>query len=159
MSGSLIYESIASYLIEDPNDNLHLRRTRITVSQERTQRTILATILTYQSSLSSSLPRCIALCLALSASARPPARLGVGVLRPLSVPLLFMLIPESRGAGAGAGLRAPGVGLFAGGAGGVGLARTADPFVPFGRGAVGGGGGIARTTGATGGGGGASSLR
>jgi hypothetical protein len=70
----------------------------------------------YQSS-SSSLPRCIAFCLALKASANPPAKLGV--LRPLSVPpLLVILVPESRGAGRGAGLRPPAAGRFAGGAGG-----------------------------------------
>ena len=67
----------------------------------------------------------MALCLAFSASANPPAKLGVGVLRPLSVPLT--LKPESRGAGGGAGLRPPAAGRFAGGAGGVGLARTTGP--------------------------------
>lgn len=79
------------------------------------------------------------------------------MLRPLSVPLPlapFKLIPESRGAGGGAGLR-PAAGRFAGGAGGVGLARMAAPLV-F---AAGGGGGVGRMTGATGGGGGASSCR
>jgi hypothetical protein len=70
----------------------------------------------YQSS-SSSLPRCIALCLALNASANPPAKLGV--LRPLSPPpLLVILVPESRGAGGGAGLRPPAAGRLGGGAGG-----------------------------------------
>ena len=101
----------------------------------------------YQSS-SSSRPFCIALCLALRASANPPAMLGVGVLRPLSVPLPVpldatpMLFPESRGAGGGAGLR-PAAGLFAGGAGGVGFPRAIDPFV-FATG--GGGGGVGLTT-------------
>lgn len=102
----------------------------------------------------------MAFCLALRASARPPARLGVGVLRPLSVPLplVLRLIPESRGAGGGAGLR-PAAGRFAGGAGGVGFARTAAPLVPFALATGGGGGGVDRATGAAGGGGGASSLR
>ena len=103
----------------------------------------------------------MALCLALNASANPPAKLGVGVLRPLSVPLPlapFMLIPESRGAG-GAGLR-PAAGLFAGGAGGVGLERMADPLAPLAFDeAGGGGGGVGLITGAAGGGGGASSWR
>jgi hypothetical protein len=104
----------------------------------------------------------MALCLALNASAKPPAKLGVGVLRPLSVPLPlapFMLIPESRGAGGGAGLRPP-AGRFAGGAGGVGLNRMADPLAPLAfAGAGGGGGGVGLMTGAAGGGGGASSFR
>ena len=105
----------------------------------------------------------MALCLAFNAAAKPPAKLGVGVLRPLfsALPLPFMLIPESRGAGGGAGLR-PATGLFAGGAGGVAFPRTAEPFAPLGREAPGGGGGggVGRMTGATGGGGGgASSLR
>jgi hypothetical protein len=66
-------------------------------------------------------------------------------------------MPESRGAGGGAGLR-PAAGRFAGGAGGVGLERT--PLAPFAFAAGGGGGGVGRITGATGGGGGgASSLR
>jgi len=108
----------------------------------------------YQSS-SSSRPRCIALCLALKASANPPAKLGV--LRPLSVPLLAILVPESRGAGGSAGLRPPAAGRFAGGAGGWGLARTTGA-VPFAF-AGGGGGGVGRKAGAAGGGGGASSLR
>lgn len=115
----------------------------------------------YQSS-SSSRPLCIALCLALNASANPPAKLGVGVLRPLfsPLPLPFMLIPESRGAGGGAGLRPAAAGLFAGGAGGVGLPLTAEPFAPLGLETPGGGGGgVGRMTGAGGGGGGASSLR
>jgi hypothetical protein len=98
----------------------------------------------------------MALCLALRASAKPPAKLGV--LRPLSVPLPlppFILRPESRGAGGGAGLR-PAAGRFAGG-GGAGLARAVAPFVPFALGgaAGGGGGGVGLITGA----GGASSLR
>lgn len=71
----------------------------------------------------------MALCLALNASASPPAKLGVGVFLPLSVPLplgapLFRLIPESLGAGGGAGF------FLAGGAGGAGLARAVGaPFV------------------------------
>ncbi len=73
--------------------------------------------------------------LASSASARPPAKLGVGVLLLLlSDP--FMLMPESRAAncGAGAGFL-PAAGRLAGG---VGLAPlAADPLV----GAAGGGGG------------------
>jgi hypothetical protein len=84
------------------------------------------------------------------------------VLRPLSVPLpplLFMLMPESRGAGGGAGLRPAAVGRFAGGAGGLGLPPTAAPLVPLALATGGGGGGVGRTTGAAGGGGGASSLR
>jgi hypothetical protein len=65
-------------------------------------------------------------------------------------------MPESRGAGGG-GLRPPAAGLFAGGAGGIGLARPAEPFAPLAFGAVGGGGGgVGLMTGAAGG---ASSLR
>jgi hypothetical protein len=103
-------------------------------------------LLNHQSS-SSSFPFCIALCLALKASASPPARLGVGVLRPLSVPLPppLRLIPESLGAAGAAGFL-PATGRFAGGAGGVGFARAADPFTPFGL-AAGGGGGTCLTTG------------
>lgn len=71
------------------------------------------------------------------------------LLSPL--PLLDILIPESRGAGGGAGLR-PATGLLAGGAGGVGLDRIAAPLVPFIFGGPGGGGGVGRA--ATGGGGG-----
>jgi hypothetical protein len=63
-------------------------------------------------------------------------------------------MPESRGAGGGAGFR-PAAGRFTGGAGGVGLPRT--PLVPFVFAAGGGGGGIGRTVG--GGGGGAASSR
>jgi hypothetical protein len=68
-----------------------------------------------------------------------------------------MLIPESRGAGGGAGLR-PAAGLFAGGAGGVGLERAAAaPLTPLTFGATGGGGGgVGLTMGAAGG---ASSFR
>jgi hypothetical protein len=69
------------------------------------------------------------------------------VLRPLSVPLPdppFKLIPESLGARAGAGFLPPAAGRFAGGAGGVGLARTVEPFTAAG----GGGGGVGRMTGA-----------
>jgi hypothetical protein len=83
------------------------------------------------------------------------------VFLPLSVPLpppVFKLMPESLGAGGGMGFLPPATGLFEGGAGGVGFARTADPFVPLDRGAAGGGGGVGRAAGATGGGGGASSL-
>ena len=70
-----------------------------------------------------------------------------------------MLIPESLGAGGGAGLR-PAAGRFAGGAGGVGFPRPADPFAPLARVATGGGGGgVGRTTATGGGGGGASSFR
>jgi hypothetical protein len=82
----------------------------------------------------------MALCRALKASARPPAKEGVGVLRPLfsPLPLLCILIPESLGAGGGAGLRPAAAGLFAGGAGGVGFPLTpAEPFTPLGRDAVG----------------------
>ena len=63
------------------------------------------------------------------------------MLRPLSVPLPFsipMLLPESRGAAGGAGLRPP-AGRLAGGAGGVGLPRAAEPL-------AGGGGGTERMT-------------
>lgn len=112
----------------------------------------------HQSS-SSSLSLDIALCLALKASAKPPARLGVGVLRPLSppLPLAPILIPESLGAEGGAGFLPAATGRFAGGAGGLGLAlaRAAAPLTPLGfAGAAGGGGGTCRTTG-----GGASSWR
>lgn len=72
---------------------------------------------------------------------------------PLSVPLPLRLIPESLGAGGGAGFR-PAAGRFAGGAGGVGLPRT--PLEPFVFAAGGGGGGVGRIVG---GGGGASSSR
>lgn len=93
----------------------------------------------------------MACCLILSASANPPARLGVGVFLPLSVPLPpFKLRPESRGAGTGAGFRPAAAGRLAGGAGGAGFPRAAVPF-------VGGAGGPGRTTG--GGGGGACSAR
>jgi hypothetical protein len=63
-------------------------------------------------------------------------------------------MPESLGAGGGAGLR-PAAGRLAGGAGGVGLPRT--PFAPFVFAAGGGGGGVGRMVG--GGGGGATSSR
>ena len=117
-------------------------------------------ILIYQSS-SSSLPLA-ADCLCFKISAKPcrPAGVGCGVFRPLSppLPLLFILIAESLGAGGGAGFL-PAAGRFAGGAGGVGLPRI--PLVPLVL-AAGGGGGMGRE--ATGGGGGgrgagASSLR
>ena len=81
------------------------------------------------------------------------------MFRPLSVPLPplpFRDIPESRGAGGGAGLR-PAVGRLEGGAGGMGLERP--PMAPLAFAAAGGGGGgVGRITGAAGGGG-ASSLR
>lgn len=104
----------------------------------------------------------MAFCRARRASAKPPARLGVGELRPKSedavlvpFPDLPMLNPESRGAsgGAGATFRPAAAGRLAGGAGGVGLARTADALIPLGFEAVatGGAGGIGRV----GGGGGA----
>lgn len=111
----------------------------------------------YQSS-SLSLPFCIALCLARKASASPPARLGVGVLRPLSVPLplLFKLMAESRGAGGGMGFLPPTTGRFVGGVGGVGLARIAAPL-PLVFATGGGGGGVGLIVGATGGGGGGAS--
>lgn len=112
----------------------------------------------FHQSASSFRSRCIALCLAFKASARPPAKLGVGVLRPLSV-VPLTLIAESRGAGGGAGLRPPAAGRFAGGAGGVGLALTTGPW-PLDFAAGGGGGAIGRAAGAAGGGGGgASSFR
>lgn len=81
------------------------------------------------------------------------------MLRPLllPLPLLEILIPESRGAGGGAGFL-PATGRLAGGAGGVGLERTAAPFAPFIFGAPGGGGGVGREA-IGGGGGGATSSR
>jgi hypothetical protein len=84
---------------------------------------------------------------------------GCGVFRPLSppLPLLFILIAESLGAGGGSGFF-PAAGLFAGGAGGVGLPRI--PLVPLAL--LGGAGGVGRaaTGGGVGGrGAGASSLR
>lgn len=112
----------------------------------------------YHSS-SSSLPLCIALCLCLKASASPPASPELGVLRPLSDEFEFTLMPESRGAGgASACLRPLAAGRFAGGAGGVGLARTTGPCPFVFAAAGGGGGGIGRRAGA-GGGGGASSFK
>lgn len=100
----------------------------------------------------------MALCRAFKASAKPPAKL-LGVLRPLSVSLPFALtlIPESRGAGGGAGFRPPATGLFAGGAGGVGLFFTTGPWPLDFTVAGGGGGGVGRI--ATGGGGGVSSFK
>lgn len=122
----------------------------------------------YQSSSSSLLVPVIALCLALNASASPPAKLPepmlLGVALPDSVPLLGRSESVPRltalslaGVGGGNGFLALAAGLFTGGAGGVGLARTAgagDGFrsVPFvsgvaakadvaRAGAVGGGGG------------------
>lgn len=57
-------------------------------------------------------------------------------------------------------MRPPTTGLFAGGAGGVGLLRTTGPWpLPFVFATGGGGGGVGRVAGAAGGGGGASSLR
>jgi hypothetical protein len=84
-----------------------------------------------------------------SASARElAARLGVGVLlRLLSEPFAFRLMPESRGCGAGAGFL-PAAGRFTGGCGGVGLARAA-PFC------AGGGGGARGAAAGAGGGAGA----
>lgn len=117
---------------------------------------------TLHQSSSSSLPFCIAFCLALNASANPPARLGVGVLRPLSVPLPvppFKLIPESLGARTGAVFRAVAAGRLAGGAGGAGFPRAVEPLAPFAFAvAGGGGGGVGRIIGA-GAGAGISSLR
>ena len=82
--------------------------------------------------------------LASSASARPPATLGVGVLLLLLSlpPFPFRLMPESLGCRA-AGLR-PAAGRFWGGCGGVGFA------LPFAAAATagGGGGGLGATTGA-----------
>jgi len=110
----------------------------------------------------------MAFCLALNASASPPAKLPLpmllGVALPESVPLLGRSESPPRltalslaGVGGGKGFLAPAAGLLTGGAGGVGLARTAGPgdgfrSVPFvigvtvsagvGRaGATGGGGG------------------
>lgn len=65
-------------------------------------------------------------------------------------------MPESRGAGGGAGFLPPAAGLFAGGAGGVGLALTTGPW-PLAFAAAGGAGGVGRITGAAGGGGGGAS--
>jgi hypothetical protein len=96
----------------------------------------------------------MAFCLARNASAKPPAKLDVGVLLPLPLPLPFRLIPESLIAGAGAGFRPAAAGRLVGG---VGLDRTVAPFVPLVL-AAGGGGGVGRTTGA-GAGAGISSLR
>ena len=90
----------------------------------------------YQSSSSSLLTPDIALCLALNASASPPARLPeptlLGVALPESVPLLGRSESAPRltalslaGVGGGNGFLAPATGLFTGGAGGVGFARTA----------------------------------
>lgn len=99
--------------------------------------------LLYQSS-SSSLLEDIACCLAFKASASEPARPGWGVLlRLLSLPLAFKLMPESLGCRAAGFLAA--MGRFAGGWGGVGLDRT--PFWP-------GAGGGARGAGAGAGAGG-----
>ncbi|AEO53324.1 hypothetical protein MYCTH_2294482 [Thermothelomyces thermophilus ATCC 42464] len=73
--------------------------------------------------------------LASSASARLPARLGVGVLLLLlSEP--FMLMPESRACRPAGFL--PATGRLAGGCGAAGLARAATPFAAA---AAGGGGG------------------
>ena len=123
---------------------------------------LLCTI--YQSSFSSlcCFPNILA-CLALSASAKPPARLGVledlelsGVAASLST--LRPLIAESLGPGMGAGFLA--IGRLLGGIGGPGFVLAAVvPFVVVG----GGGGGGDRITTAGGGGGGSrawgSSLR
>jgi hypothetical protein len=110
----------------------------------------------------------IAFCLALNASASPPAKLPepilLGVALPESVPLLGRSESDPRltalsraGVGGGKGFLAPAAGLFTGGAGGVGLARTAGagdvlrsvPFVSD----VAANAGVGRA-GATGGGGG-----
>lgn len=97
----------------------------------------------YQSSASSCF-LAIAFFLASNASARPPARLGVGVvlLLPSDPPFApFRLMPESRCCSAAGFL--PAAGRFAGGCGAEGLPRPAGPFV---RG--GGGGSRGATTGA-----------
>lgn len=75
------------------------------------------------------------------------------MFRPLSVPLppLPILAPESLGGAAGF---LPAAGLFAGGAGGVGLPLAAEPFA-----LLGGGGGMGRATTGGGGGGGVSSFK
>ncbi len=78
--------------------------------------------------------------LASSASAKLPARLGVGVLLLLlSDP--FRLMPESRACSPAGFL--PAAGRLAGGCGAEGFARAAPPF-----GAGGGGGGRGAATGA-----------
>lgn len=78
--------------------------------------------------------------LASSASARLPARLGVGVLLLLlSDP--FKLIPESRACSPAGFL--PAAGRFAGGCGAAGFALAAEPLT-----AGGGGGGRGAATGA-----------
>lgn len=83
----------------------------------------------YQSSSSSFFPPppLIALCLALSASANPPAKLPppilLGVTLPLSPPdgVVKLTALSLAGVGGGRGFLPPAAGLFAGGAGGVGL--------------------------------------
>ena len=110
----------------------------------------------------------MAFCLALNASASPPAKLPLpmllGVTLPESVPLLGRSESLPRltalslaGVGGGKGFLAIANGLLTGGAGGVGLARTAGPgdgfrSVPFVIG-VAASAGVGRA-GATGGGGG-----
>ena len=118
----------------------------------------------HQSSSSSFFP-CILACLALNASAKPPARLGVPLLVLSGVPLplspfvmLLMLTALSLGAGGGAGFFP--MGLFAGGAGGVGLAFAAAAgldAIPLAAGR--GGGGTRAATGGGAGGAWGSSLR
>jgi hypothetical protein len=94
-------------------------------------------------------------CRALNASAKPPAKLGVGVDLPLSgvarpLPFIVMLTALSRAGIIGGGFFA--AGRLAGGSGGAGLALTAGRAAPLagtgvGRGCwrvvvvVGGGGG------------------
>lgn len=99
----------------------------------------------------------IAFCLAFNRSAKLPARLGgppppLGVAAPLPLGVPPFEYPLSLGAsGAGGALFLP-TGLFAGGAGGVGLAFTAGaPFV-FAAAGVGGGGGRVVVAGGGGGG-------
>lgn len=129
----------------------------------------------YQSSSSSLLGPAMALCLARNASASPPARLPepplLGVALPESVPLLGRRESPPRltalslaGVGGGNGFLAPVTGLFAGGAGGVALARAAGAgdgrrSVPFVSGvAANAGMGRAGATGGGGGGGGGARI-
>lgn len=80
----------------------------------------------------------MALCLALSASASPPARLPppvlLGVALPLSPPdgVVKLTALSRAGVGGGKGFLPPAAGLFAGGAGGVGLAFAVGRFACFG---------------------------
>jgi hypothetical protein len=123
--------------------NSRIRHNHHTPSYPQTIITICS--VSHQSS-SSSLPFCMADCLCLNASASPPARLGAGLLVPLPLPLEVTLIPESLGAGGGAGFFP--MGRLAGGAGGpflpaTPLVRGAPLVIGLGttRGAAGGGGG------------------